>query len=473
MERITDMLIYEKNSLSVYGDKEDIKNDAEKMSSFNEQLDSDYEWFKDRARILEGNYIKYCNNETFVGDAADASKKFIMDGQCGELHAKNILIKKEFVETCFDIEELFKGMVDASPHARISTKVLLKIKKDFGVYYALIDTKGFEIERRTSRLVNDYSKWGITTIPNYNKPYVVLEAFCDNGGFLDECIRKLEDFDRDAYNYINGKDFITRAEALKTKINNTAGALGSMTVYQPNIKKQSVSLISLSTMTNGVAALNSLAADGQVITYGQMTVSAMNEIKAIAKEFLLAADYAMAEIDQILLELPRMLSEADGPYPIGDLIGLGVLVFDAVILSILIADYLAEKHIHFSKPKGKGKSKDKTKDKNKEKPHRKNKDGEPLGKNGPQMDPRTIWQRGKTERVDVENPNPGGGNGNVHYHDGQDTKYIFDPVDGKFYLDEDPYLEAPPRIQKMLEDPLIQDAIDKALKYLGEPPYFK
>lgn len=169
----------------------------------------------------------------------------------------------------------------------------------------------------------------------------------------------------------------------------------------------------------------------------------------------------------------RLLSEADGPYPIGDLIGLGVLVFDAVILSILIADYLAEKHIHFSKPKGKGKSKDKTKDKNKEKPHRKNKDGEPLGKNGPQMDPRTIWQRGKTERVDVENPNPGGGNGNVHYHDGQDTKYIFDPVDGKFYLDEDPYLEAPPRIQKMLEDPLIQDAIDKALKYLGEPPYFK
>ncbi|SFU49025.1 hypothetical protein [Butyrivibrio sp. INlla21] len=243
------MLIYEKKSLSVYGDKEDIKYDAEKMSSFNEQLDSDYEWFKDRARILEGNYIKYCNNETFVGDAADASKKFIMDGQCGELHAKNILIKKEFVETCFDIEELFKGMVDSSPHARISTKVLLKIKKDFGVYYALIDTKGFEIERRTSRLVNDYSKWGITTIPNYNKPYVVLEAFCDNGGFLDECIRKLEDFDRDAYNYINGKDFITRAEALKTKINNTAGALGSMTVYQPNMKKQSVSLVALSSNT--------------------------------------------------------------------------------------------------------------------------------------------------------------------------------------------------------------------------------
>lgn len=253
MERITDMLIYEDKSLCFHGDNDDIKYDAKKMSSFNEQLDSDYEWFKDRARILEGNYIKYCNNETFVGDAADASKKFIMDGQCGELHAKNILIKKEFVETCFDIEELFKGMVDSSSHARISTKVLLKIKKDFGVYYALIDTKGFEIERRTSRLVNDYSKWGITTIPNYNKPYVVLEAFCDNGGFLDECIRKLEGFDRDAYNYINGKDFITRAEALKTKINNTAGALGSMTVYQPNIQKASVSLVSLSTAAAAAA----------------------------------------------------------------------------------------------------------------------------------------------------------------------------------------------------------------------------
>ena len=209
----------------------------------------------------------------------------------------------------------------------------------------------------------------------------------------------------------------------------------------------------------------------------ELTPEMIEDLKAIGQEVLLAKDYAMETIDQFMLELPQIMAEMDGGLPIGDLIGMGILLADAIIIVALMAEYLAENNISFSKAKGKGKDKGKEKDKNKtkkpEKPHRKNKDGEPLGKNGPEIRSKKTFQRGKTERVEVENQNPGDGNGNVHYHDPQNTKYIFDPVTGKFYFDRSPFLEAPPIIQKVLEDPEIQKAIDKALRYLGEPPFFK
>ena len=235
-------------SVSMEVNSDDIKYDAEYMNIFVEQLTDDVKWYMERAHELEKSYVKYHNNETFVGEMAERSKSFLYEVQGDVLHIKNIELKKDFLYACSNIEEKFKEQVDPSPNARVSTRVLLKIKKDFGTYYAVIDTKGYEIECHAKRLVDMYSKWGISTIPYYRRSMMAYEEFCGNGEFLDTCIKKLENFDQDSCSALNGKDFIGNAQTLQSKINNTAGVLDSMTVYQPNTTKNSVGLVSLSAM---------------------------------------------------------------------------------------------------------------------------------------------------------------------------------------------------------------------------------
>ena len=232
-------------SVSMEVNSDDIEYDAEYMNIFVEQLTDDVKWYMERAHELEKSYVKYHNNETFVGEMAERSKSFLYEVQGDVLHIKNIELKKDFLYACSNIEEKFKEQVDPAPNARLSTRVLLKIKKDFGTYYAVIDTKGYEIECHAKRLVDMYSKWGISTIPYYRRSMMAFEEFCGNGEFLDTCIKKLENFDQDSCSALNGKDFIGNAQALQTKINNVAGNLDSMTVYQPNMTKKAVELVAL------------------------------------------------------------------------------------------------------------------------------------------------------------------------------------------------------------------------------------
>ena len=74
-----------------------------------------------------------------------------------------------------------------------------------------------------------------------------------------------------------------------------------------------------------------------------------------------------------------------------------------------------------------------------------------------------VWQRGSTERVEVENYN--NGRGNIHYHDPQNKKWYYDLAQ-KIFVDENG-VKAPPRIQKLLKDSEIYKAIQKAIKYFS------
>ncbi|MGX7151138.1 T7SS effector LXG polymorphic toxin [Enterococcus ureasiticus] len=89
-----------------------------------------------------------------------------------------------------------------------------------------------------------------------------------------------------------------------------------------------------------------------------------------------------------------------------------------------------------------------------------------LGAKGTQTDSKTLWQNGKTERVDVENFDPGKQSGDVHYHEPNNTKWRYDIELKKFVHPKSGEI-APKRIQKILKDPKVQKAIEKALKILG------
>lgn len=95
-------------------------------------------------------------------------------------------------------------------------------------------------------------------------------------------------------------------------------------------------------------------------------------------------------------------------------------------------------------------------------------DGEKiLGKNGAQFDSKTTWQNGKTERIDVENPSPGERPGQIHYHESDNTKWNFDIEEKQFYNQKTGEL-APNKIQKLLEDKDVINAINEELKFLGK-----
>ena len=73
-----------------------------------------------------------------------------------------------------------------------------------------------------------------------------------------------------------------------------------------------------------------------------------------------------------------------------------------------------------------------------------------------------MWKsKGKVKgRIDVENPNPQKRKGQIHYQEGN-NKYIYDSKNKKFE-------GAPKRINELLKDKDVQNAITKGEKYLNE-----
>ena len=94
-------------------------------------------------------------------------------------------------------------------------------------------------------------------------------------------------------------------------------------------------------------------------------------------------------------------------------------------------------------------------------------DGHKIGENGTQVTSKTTWQNGPTERIDVENPAPGVRDGNIHYHDSNNSKYLYDMLNNQFINNETGEL-APNSIQKLLGNSSIQRGIEKGKRILGE-----
>ena len=85
-----------------------------------------------------------------------------------------------------------------------------------------------------------------------------------------------------------------------------------------------------------------------------------------------------------------------------------------------------------------------------------------IGKNGVQTSSKTTWKgKGKTERLDVENPSPGFRDGQIHYHDPQNKKYLYDFSTGKFKNETK-------RIKKLMSDKDFLKGLKKSYELLGE-----
>ncbi len=333
--------------------------------------------------MLGTEYDHYRDNQTYVGRAADASKYAIESKQKGYLHEGVYNIEKAIYDKYCNLDDMFKAMVDPSPKARINTDVIENIKCDYRRQAETSDIVGRVLENSSRYLEQEFGDLGYVTQINYNGVRAIYDEFNGNGGMLDKCIKRMEDYETEALTSVDNSQLDYQVSDLQGAITRAAGGLNDMKTYDPSMPKNSISLVALGANMGVANAALSTAQRTQNLTMNKINGSglkltalnaAMNGevlnpeilrgIEVIIYDILMAGGYAIEKIEGVIKHIPALLtlSACDGALPIGDLIALGILAVDAVIIIIRVTEYLWDNHcINESKKSSKSGSKAKKK----------------------------------------------------------------------------------------------------------------
>lgn len=220
--------------------------DTEKIENFIESFVGAYDRYTDDLRSFEDGMAKYYYNDTYRGQAAEASKNFIDAGQ-NKLHMKQIDVQRRLVSMYYHMLNEFKDKVDSSPKARIDTDILLYIKKHFKGCDRVVDVAGYDIECKARYIADKFRRInGSLTPPSYRMLGEMYEDLDGSGGLIDHCIRKFEEFDEEMYSEINQSGIEDDVDELHGQIVTTASILDAIHVQVENVLKKSVGLVKTS-----------------------------------------------------------------------------------------------------------------------------------------------------------------------------------------------------------------------------------
>ena len=210
------------------------KYDAERVRKFIDNLHSQLDTYDSGARIVESNYKRYIGNDKYLGVAADASKQYVSVKQM-MFHKEQDTIHDKIYRLYCDIETTFIDTVDSSPKARIDTDELGIIKTDHTGYYKALDKEGYGVEDKVREIQSALEGYWSFTQPDYNPARQSYIKFCGNGKFLDDCVKKVEQFDQDSWDYVNRSGLEEYVYELTDDIKQTASALNATRVYDPQM----------------------------------------------------------------------------------------------------------------------------------------------------------------------------------------------------------------------------------------------
>ena len=134
-------------------------------------------------------------------------------------------------------------MVDPSPNAKIDSVVLKKIKQEQQVFSRVFDEEGYELERWTKMMVEEFGKFGVSTLPSCSLIRELYEELSGPGGHLYKCNNRLKEFDEYCLNYLKQSGLKERVYNLQCTIKNTACGLDGLTVYTPCMAKNPIDVI--------------------------------------------------------------------------------------------------------------------------------------------------------------------------------------------------------------------------------------
>ncbi len=195
------------------------------------------------------SYEAYTNNETFVGQAADSTKNFFNIKQ-KEFNRQQYELSREMVRRYVDLDETFKAIVDPASDAKIDTDVVGKVKVYFMDQYDNLEHIGCNIQQKTIEAVDRLGKYGCGLEDiNFKNTIMQYYDYCGNGGFLDSCIKKVEEFDDTASTRVFNSGIKNAIQEHIEEISDKAAGLDMIRTQVVGVDKQVLSLTALSSMT--------------------------------------------------------------------------------------------------------------------------------------------------------------------------------------------------------------------------------
>ncbi len=230
--------------------------DTKKIHDFIETFENAAHNYMEGICYLQSGYEKYQNNETFVGGGAEATKRFIGIKQ-SEFNRQQYELSKDMIKRYVDLDDTFKAMVDPADDAKIDTDVVARTKTRFQRQLEEFESLAFAIQQKTMEDVDKFRKYCGDIEEVYVRDTLAdYDEFCGTGGFLYDCIKKVEEFDDEASNRLFNSGIKDAIQGHIEEISDKAAGLDSIHSHAVDIDKQTLNLVPLSTSAIGVTAYN-------------------------------------------------------------------------------------------------------------------------------------------------------------------------------------------------------------------------
>lgn len=210
--------------------------DARKMTELCDSISHVISDFTAKAEMLENEYSAYNSNNTYRGEAANASKEFVYKGQ-GKLIKEQVRVLNKLSKKFNETQDAFSTMVDSSPNAKIDMDVLEGNKRFFSIQNDRFEDKALQMERVSREICDRFERFGYITEIRYDRAKYDFEDFCGYSGFMNKSMRSFEQFDEETRSYIKSSELDRYMYDIETDTKATMNALNGMKVYNPDVKK--------------------------------------------------------------------------------------------------------------------------------------------------------------------------------------------------------------------------------------------
>ncbi|WP_295095708.1 T7SS effector LXG polymorphic toxin [Ruminococcus sp.] len=218
------------------------KYDARKMTELCDTIEYVVEKYASHAEMLENEYEIYNSNNTYRGEAADASKEFVYKGQ-GRLTKEQVRVLTRLSRKFNETQNSFSSMVDSSPNAKIDTDVIEYDRRYFERHKESFEERAYRLERITREMADKFERFGYITSISCDRARYGFEDMCGYSGFMNKCLRKFEEFDEGITLHLKSSGIDSYMYDLEKDTKATINALDGMTVYKPDVEKITVTPI--------------------------------------------------------------------------------------------------------------------------------------------------------------------------------------------------------------------------------------
>ena len=210
--------------------------DARKMTELCDSISHAVDGFTVKAEMLENEYSVYNSNNTYRGEAANASKEFVYKGQ-GKLIKEQVRVLNKLSRKFNETHEVFRDTVDSSPNAKIDMDVLEGNKRFFSMQHEKFEDNAIQLERVSREISDRFERFGYITTIRYDRAKYGFENLCGYSGFMNKCMRSFEEFDEETKSYLKSSGIDKYMYDIETDTKATMNALNGMKVYNPDVKK--------------------------------------------------------------------------------------------------------------------------------------------------------------------------------------------------------------------------------------------